>query len=231
MPRATHVAGLIATLAIAAACNGSSGERDDRTTDAIVGLVDRGATRASCAGALIAPDVVLTAAHCVVEVEPRIDPPLDVFTAAELEIDTSRTAVREVVLHPAFEQQFLKNDLAVLVLAEPIEAAPFPVWRSGMNCQLVGQPARFFGFATRGIARRQRRRAGAVSIEAEQATKLTLAPAPDVPCASDSGGPLLVRCEGVEYLAGVVSSSDRQCREFGRAIRLDAYRDGFLDRY
>lgn len=90
-----------------------------------------GAGPAFCTGALIAPDVVLTAGHCAMHGKPPADPPLLFLSDPNAEDTPARVVDRKH--HPAFDQNrrtpqfdlgllFLDRDLEI----EPIALAPLP---------------------------------------------------------------------------------------------------------
>ena len=83
---------------------------------------------ASCTGSVIAPNVVLTAAHCVLD--ERTDKPLDpsAFTITTGTLDLANGGTRQVskvtsvAVGPGFSFRTLRPDEAVLVLATPTTA-------------------------------------------------------------------------------------------------------------
>ncbi len=105
-----------------------------------VGRVNVGGlrTRGLCTGTLIAPDIVLTAAHCIVHKRTGIPHGLGsiYFVAGWLKGEmTGSSAASAVSVHPFYsvgggEQGVLTSDLALIRLRDPLDpeaAEPFPV--------------------------------------------------------------------------------------------------------
>jgi V8-like Glu-specific endopeptidase len=86
-------------------------------------------TTASCSGALVAPDLVLTAAHCVQGPEQPAPFPGSRQFVAGLNLDTyvaNRQSV-EIMVHPAYalasDSARFRYDIALIRLVEPIPTA------------------------------------------------------------------------------------------------------------
>jgi secreted trypsin-like serine protease len=184
-----------------------------------------------CGGTLIAPTVVVTAAHCLVN--GKTERPIQVASvevvsgAVDLGIADveaaggQRIAVTEIRMHPRWNPARLGHDLAVLVLAEPARATPARILRDSERART--RPGRRGYIAGWGLTTSPR-----------YATRLQVADVPFQPdwmcaflaadqwdggamscaggfasaysCSGDSGGPLMVRdATGQPILAGIVS--------------------------
>ncbi|MGE0026684.1 MAG: trypsin-like serine protease [Thermoleophilia bacterium] len=87
-----------------------------------------------CGGTLIAPTVVLTAAHCVTDAAGAVMRPADVQVLAgtqDLTTGGDRIAVAVVRTHPAFHADGDPYDAALLILARPSAAPPMTYARNG----------------------------------------------------------------------------------------------------
>lgn len=199
----------------------------DETDVAVVALLSGGTP--VCTGTLVAPDAVLTAAHCVTP-----DPPDAVAFGAAPDAGADVAAVIAVVAHPAFDHEHLTDDIALVRLASPALAAPVPLLRAASRDDLVGRPVRIAGFgltsADAPAAEPVRRRSGTSTIADADDTTFRFGPEPSQTCMGDSGGPTFVLDpDGVELLAGVHSAGDPDCAWAAIDTRVDAYVGGFLE--
>jgi len=144
MTRALRILGLVAAMCLASggAVAQSSGlirltDRDDLFGHEAVGRVDVGRT-GYCTGVLIAPDQVLTAAHCVFDsTGRRVDAGTIRFRAGLRDgVAIAEAAVMGYVSAPGYDPRGgmsaanIRNDAALLRLATPISsavAAPFAI--------------------------------------------------------------------------------------------------------
>ncbi len=172
-----------------------------------------------CSGALIAPDIVLTAAHCIVQ-RSRYR-----IVAQDRRFRARTIGVGEVVVHPAFVPGTTPRgqpgiDLALLRLEAPLGRDFVPLNPAAAVPVGIGEPLVIAGF---GVIAEGRDRSARVLRQADLVALGTLQVANRVlvgvdperyaartgagACRGDSGGPILRR-EGEAYrLLGIVSWS------------------------
>ena len=203
----------------------TNGTRDEGDP-AVVALTFDG-TNISCTGTLVSPRVVLTAGHCAPFTLPKIFFGTDPAEGGLL-IDSIH-----VLRHPDFGgPPPIANDLAMILLAEPAPEtiSPIGLYPTSFDPAILDRAIRIVGFGstagpmpTVGI-----KREGIAKFLDYTETSFRLTGNPAQTCAGDSGGPAFVAVDGVEYLAGVTSSGDPACAQFGRSTRVDPYANDFI---
>lgn len=182
-----------------------------------------------CTGTLIAPRLVLTAAHCITDTPFGSN--LEVLFGSDAASPAaSFRRVTEVQLHPAYAAGNALADLALLILEESATAAPVPLNTAPLDAAWVGRSVRLVGFGQTQASGSLPggKRTGTATISEVGSSQFRVVPGPSLSCHGDSGGPLLGPGGGGEVLIGVTAKGDPGCAAYGLNVRVDAFTADFL---
>jgi hypothetical protein len=222
------IRGPIAATLFLLACQEPTGEHAESITNAMnddgdpgVAALMQGQTLV-CTATLVAPRVLLTAAHCL-----QSDTPPDAFFGAAPDQGGTRIAIVDVHRHPQFDPSILVNDIALVLLHDPAPGTPWPLPTTPLA---QGATLRLVGFGRTGAtdSTPPRKRQGTAILGTLNASDFYFAPSPSQTCEGDSGGPAFATVNNVEVVVGVTSSGDPMCTMNARDIRVDAYAGAFI---
>ena len=188
--------------------------------------------RGMCTGTLIAPDIVLTAAHCVIDHRSgRRFPPGNIFFVAGWHKGkaTGHSKAQAVAVHPEWKsgkpqkREDLGADLALVRLAKPISAkaaTPFPIGRP----DLPGSQIQLLSY--------RRDRAHALTHQTACRYRAMLENVMTFLCdiaKGSSGGPVFRMIDGTPHVIGVISARSKESPPRGFAARADVAIDRLRD--
>lgn len=161
-----------------------------------------------CAGAVIAPRWVVTAAHCA-KVNKYV-----LFGSANL-LEAQRVEIKQAFRHPEFDADTLQNDVGLLLLEAPVpvgiaELASFTASRALLH---EGAAAAIAGWGktekrSPSVERLVQSRTVINGLDI-YGTRIRYADPATGPCGNDSGGPFVMRSkDGRNVLVGVISATD-----------------------
>jgi secreted trypsin-like serine protease len=186
---------------------------------ALVSASERRAARGVfCGGAVVAPRVIVTAAHCLEDVPSARGVDVVVGRTRLSGSGGQRVRASRLLLHPGYDTNKVVNDLALVQLSQPVATAPLATgapelaavgtrattagWGRIAEDGPTSDPLRFARLPVRTTAA-CRRVHGAIR-EATQLCAGTAAAGVDS-CQGDSGGPLFVGGGDAARLIGIVS--------------------------
>jgi hypothetical protein len=194
----------------------------------------------TCTAAVIAPTVLLTAAHCV-DAPNHPNYGFGVFTGPDASAypDVASflpvlLAVQEVHPHPSYDPAVpFTADIGVIVMAQPLNITPLPINRVALTQAIVGQTARIVGYGQTVYGQYNAVKHDAQTVVDSLGADDTVVVGDGThrSCIGDSGGPALVTLAGVETIIGEDSYTNTTgCIDPANYRRTDSY-TAFLDAY
>ncbi len=221
---------LVAALTLATACDPDALTTESSAEPIIHGTLainDDAVVMLSmgCTGALIAPTVVLTAAHCM--------PSGGVHFGLEVGSFFASRDVTEEFVHRSYDAGIgAGDDIALLRLAQaaPEQVAPIPYNTTALDDSLTSAVVRGVGFGLTEDGTSGERRQVYPVVHGVDALFIVTGDATGTFCFGDSGGPMLTEIDGVEQVIGVASFiNTTDCTAQTRHSRVDVYTDEMID--
>jgi V8-like Glu-specific endopeptidase len=214
---------------------GGTTDSSDPAVVALFGHRPGASSGALCTSEIIAPTVLLTAAHCVLPQTVGSGAVFSAYVGSDFNHPSAILPVKEVHADPKFSLSnlFGGHDIAVVILSAPTTIAPLPYNHSALGAGDAGQGVRLIGY---GLSNGQAqtgagtKRQTMANLNSVSATLLSIGDSQHETCEGDSGGPALFDVGGVETIVGVTSFGQLGCGGGGYDTRVDAY-SAFVDGY
>lgn len=210
---------------------GTSDVRDPAVVAIVKRRIDCDAPTPSpiCTGTLVAPRVVLTAAHCLESLTG--DEGYEVFFGNRIGASGSFVLVDETRRHPGYSSNTHVHDLALLRLVEDAPVAPVALPGKTLGSGSIGASARVVGFGVLTVSddgSAGTKREGVTRVEELSLDSFRAVASPAMTCAGDSGGPVFVMLDSTEQFLGVTSVGDRGCKDYAQNARIDVSLADFI---
>ena len=193
-----------------------------------------------CTATLVAPTVVLTAAHCVASPWGGLREPSEMAFMVGRDLDHPEAVfdVAQLVIHAGYQGD-ADNDLGLVILRENAlltlpSLMPLAVNQRDLGQGFLGETVQNVGFGATDMDENNRRRywTSEVVTEVNTAEYVVYGQHWSSVCFGDSGGPSLYAFDGeVVAVTGTVSWGDPSCMDYDHFCRVDANWTDFLEPY
>lgn len=254
----THILGMSAAAALLAACTSHApvealgrgsepiiGGKIDDNDPAVVLLISYPqdeSTFYTCTASVIAPTLLLTAAHCVdapshpgYSFGAFLGPDASAF-ATVAALKPQLVAAKSAIAHPQYDANASNYpaDIGVVILSSSVQATPLPIELAALDAGIAGEPSRIVGYGETKYqqynARKYEAATTVVGLDPDGHT-VVVGDAAHHTCIGDSGGPALVMMGGHETIIGVDSFTPSVgCVEPSHFQRVDTYQ-AFVNTY
>jgi secreted trypsin-like serine protease len=200
--------------------------------------------KTGCTGSLIAPKVILTAAHCVHSKALGFKPKAFFAVNAKQALSVpanQRLAVERAVANPSFApgaDGSSPNDVAVIILKQALTIKPIAINHDSID-DANGATARIVGYGITSdgdTASANTKRAATVRISKIAALSFLVGDGKTTQCHGDSGGPVFMNMDGETRIIGLswrTVDAQGSCSAAGslatRVDKVSAFIDTFLD--
>jgi V8-like Glu-specific endopeptidase len=176
-----------------------------------------------CTGTVIAPRLVVTAAHCIEGGSAQV-----FILGANIDSGSAtQVTATKSIQHPQYQAEVVEqgeyvgyHDIAVVVLSKNAPVAPV-AYRKASLSGTEGSVVTFVGYGEDKIGLRYNVRTTLDAIWTQGWWNYVSSQYPGNTCNGDSGGPGLLSVGGVEQIIGIVSSGDQYCSHDGYNTRVD----------
>jgi len=187
-----------------------------------------------CTGTLIAPNVVLTAAHCVSSAIEAGRTNVGSIRFVQNDDTFATRTIVDMVMHRLYDDgAFTSNDIALVRMGEdaPPEVQPIPFNTRDLNEDDVGREVRTVGFGnddgTTGTGAGTKRQVR-MNIDAVLPQHVALGTNSKNTCQGDSGGPTFSNFGDGEEVVAVTSFGSQECMGQSFLARVDAQVEVFV---
>lgn len=238
------------SLTLIACSSGTSGETSSSANSAIIGgaadtgdpavvefVMNVGDDEGGCTATFITTNVLLTAAHCVVDDNDHTKIPDGAtfkYNSNPTEKAANWTTIQtsNVHFHPSYDGD-AAHDVAVAVLDIPANVTPIPINRNALTQADVGKAIKIVGYGNNTTkAGFGTKRTANVTLRALAGDLVTIGNTGKQACEGDSGGPAFMTIDGVVTLVATddIAATDADCKQGDNYQRTDLQLD-FIDQY